>query len=590
MKNPEPPEVILHDPHLGQWLHFPAPSAIIQTHRHEEVLPALHTIQRAVDSGNHYAAGFISYEAAPAFDPALITRPQNPDFPLLWFGLFDSPTRHTTLSAPIPAAAPIPLRWTPSVSSDTYAAVLARLHNYLYNGDSYQVNYTLRLLASFEGDARHLFSQLVHAQGAHYAAFIRTGRFAICSASPELFFRFHNGTLESRPMKGTAPRGLTIAADRRQADTLRHSEKNRAENVMIVDMIRNDMGRVATPGTVTPVSLFDIERYPTVWQMTSTVTCQTKALFPEIMTALFPCASITGAPKPRTMAIIAELEDSPRQIYTGAIGYLAPGGYAQFNVAIRTVLLDQQQQSAEYGVGGGIVWDSAIRDEYAECLLKAGVLQPATPAFSLLETIRWEPATGFFLLDRHLNRLAESAEYFEIPLSLPDVQARLQQWADGQSHPSTSPAAQRLRLLVSSTGTISIESIPLHTATDTPVRVTLAAKPIDPSDRFLYHKTTHRLVYEEAKSAHPKAEDVLLWNPAGEITESTIANVVADLDGELITPRVECGLLPGTFRAELLEQGKIREGIIRTKDLNRCRQLYLINSVRKWRPAILLPS
>jgi para-aminobenzoate synthetase/4-amino-4-deoxychorismate lyase len=218
------------------------------------------------------------------------------------------------------------------------------------------------------------------------------------------------------------------------------------------------------------------------------------------------------------------------------------------------------------------------------------VLQPATPPFSLLETLRWEPATGFFLLDRHCNRLAGSAEYFGIALSLPEVQSRLLQWADGQSHLPASPAAQRIRLRVSSTGAISIESVPLPAATDTPVRVALAAKPIDPADRFLYHKTTHRHVYEEAKSDRPGVEDVLLWNSAGQITESTIANMVVDLDGQLITPGVECGLLPGTFRAELLEQGKIREGTIRMEDLSRCRQLYLINSVRKWRKAVLVPS
>lgn len=602
MNTHEQPEVILHDPHLGGWLCFPPPTSIIQTSRHADVVPALHELQRAVDSGNRYAAGFISYEAAPAFDPALTVRPPDHNFPLLWFGLFDRPAvsrqpfpvPHPTSSIDQPT---LHLDWTPSISHDAYAAILARLRNYLYAGDSYQVNFTLRLLAAFDGDPRALFSTLVHAQGPHYSAFINTGPFAICSASPELFFRFHNGAIESRPMKGTAPRGRTLAEDRHQAASLQASEKNRAENVMIVDMIRNDMGRVAIPGTVTPVSLFDIERYPTVWQMTSTVTCRTKALFPEIMTALFPCASITGAPKRRTMEIIAELEDSPRRIYTGAIGFLAPGGHAQFNVAIRTVLLDRRQHTAEYGVGGGIVWDSAIRDEYDECLLKAGVLQPATPDFSLLETIRWDSDTGFFLLERHFNRLAGSAEYFGIPLSLPGVQAELEQWAAGQPAPSASSISQnvavsvRIRLLIASNGAISIEAFPLPSPTDTPVRVALAPRPVDAADRFLYHKTTHRRIYEEAKSARPDADDVLLWNSAGEITESTIANVVADADGELITPAIRCGLLPGTFRAELLDQGKIREGVIRVEDLGRCRNLYLINSVRKWRQAaVVVPN
>jgi para-aminobenzoate synthetase/4-amino-4-deoxychorismate lyase len=581
MHTSQQPEVLLHNPQHGEWLCFPPPSAVIQAHRHADVIPALHEIQQAVDNNNHYAAGFISYEAAPAFDPALTVRPPDPRFPLLWFGLFDAPTRRKSI--PLPASTPIALNWTPSITREAYIATLSRLREYLYKGDSYQVNYTLRLLASFKGSPYSLFSQLVGAQGAHYSAFISTENFAICSASPELFFRMHNGNIEARPMKGTAPRGRTSSEDRQEAANLHCSEKNRAENVMIVDMIRNDMGRIAIPGSVTPVSLFTIERYPTVWQMTSTVTCKTQALFPEIMTALFPCASITGAPKPRTMRIIAEVEDSPRRIYTGAIGFLAPGGIAQFNVAIRTVLLDNLNHTAEYGVGGGIVWDSSSGDEYDECITKSAILRPATPAFSLLETLRWDSDTGFFLLDRHLHRLAESAEYFDFHFSLPETKIKLDAWA-AESALTNKPLSWRIRLLLSASGTITIESFPLTKESPPSVCVGIASHPVDPQNRFLYHKTTYREIYENARSSCPGTDDVLLWNPKGEITESTIANVVVDMDGEMITPPVECGLLPGTFRDELLAQGIIKEGIIRLDNLRHGKALYLINSVRRWRP------
>jgi para-aminobenzoate synthetase/4-amino-4-deoxychorismate lyase len=576
------PVILMHDPRRGEWLSFSAPVKIITAHQHADVIPALQAIQHEVDSGSRYAAGFISYEAAPAFDQALTVKPHDPSFPLLWFGIFPPPTCHTTIPIASASQPAITLNWVPSLSRDDYNAALARLRDYLFNGDTYQVNYTIRLLADFNIDPLAFFHQLIAAQGAHYSAYLHTGPFTIFSASPELFFSMHDGMLESRPMKGTAPRGLTLDDDRHQAATLQNSEKNRAENIMIVDMIRNDMGRVATPGTVTPENLFSVERYPTVWQMTSAVSCRTRAKFPEIMTALFPCASITGAPKPRTMSIIAELETSPRRIYTGAIGYLSPGSNAQFSVAIRTVLLDNLSHVAEYGVGGGIVWDSASKDEYEECLLKAGILKQTTPPFNLLETIRWDPAEGFFLLNRHLQRLADSAEYFAIPLSIPDVNDKLLKWSAGQSQ------SQRVRLLISNSGAISIESSTLEANADAPVCVRIATNPIDPANRFLYHKTTNRRVYDEAKAAFPDIDDVILWNTAGEVTESTIANVVVELNGALITPAINGGLLPGTFRAALLEQGKIKEGLVRVEDLASADAIYLINSVRKWRKAALL--
>ncbi len=571
-----------HDSASGQWLTFRNPVRIVIANTPSEVLPALDLIETLVNTRLLHAAGFISYEAAPAFDASLNVRPDSSGFPLLWFGLYEAPEIQTTLPTPANHPAPPPATWSPSITPDQYRDAMARLHTYLYNGDTYQVNYSHRLQAPFSNEPWPFFANLVQAQNAHHAAFVETDRFALCSASPELFFQLEGDHITARPMKGTAPRGRTTEEDRACGEALRQSPKDRAENVMIVDMIRNDLGRIATPGSVEPSALFTLERYPTAWQMTSTVSAHTHASVREILTALFPCASITGAPKSRTMAIIAELETAPRRIYTGTIGFIAPNRQARFNVAIRTVLIDKAAGTAEYGVGGGIVWDSTSLSEYEECRTKARVLTDQRPEFQLLETLLWTPEDGAFLLDRHLQRLAGSADYFDYRASEPEIRAALQSWID------TRPAGpHRLRLLVARDGTVTLQSQPIQASLDTPVKVALAPSPVDPSNPFLFHKTTHRQIYEQARSACPDCEDVLLWNPAGELTESTIANLVADLDGDLVTPPIACGLLPGTFRAALLAEGRIREKVLHVADLPKCRHLWLINSVRKWRTAVL---
>jgi para-aminobenzoate synthetase/4-amino-4-deoxychorismate lyase len=572
--------VLIHDPSRGRWLAFDNPCRIYSTSNPAEVLPLLREMEAAVNEHKLHAAGFISYEAAPAFDPALTVLHDPSGFPLMWFGLYQEPTSWSP-RAPAPLSTETPPPWVPSLSRDEYAQALGRIRQYLFNGETYQVNYTFRLTRPFKQDPLTLFENLIHAQGAHYSAFIDIGDFTICSASPELFFRLDGSHLESRPMKGTMKRGLTPQEDLLNARALQHSPKDQSENVMIVDMIRNDMGRVAEKGQVTVEKLFTVERYPTVWQMTSTVSASTQASLCEILTALFPCASITGAPKPRTMALIAREETAPRRIYTGAIGYLAPDRQAQFNVAIRTVLIDKTRHVAEYGVGGGIVWDSVSANEYEECWAKAKVLTESPEEFQLLETLLWTPDKGIFLLERHLKRLEESAEYFGFAVCIGKIRGELLALKlDG---------VNRIRILVSRSGALTLESGPFDpAAAKVPVRVRLAQRPIDISNRFLYHKTTCRQAYEDAKTNLGDCDDVLLWNPAGELTESTIANLVVELDGDLLTPPVECGLLAGTFRAELLLQGEIKEAVIRIEDLPRVRKVFLINSLRKWREAIVV--
>ena len=369
--NPLMYSATLHNADISQWQKFQNPQQIIQANQLDEVLPALHAIETAVNQQNLYAVGFISYEASSAFDPALQTYPPT-DFPLLWFGLFDSVQ---TITIPPPSQKGFQLGdWQPSLDWETYQQGIAGIKQQIRAGNSYQVNYTFRYYAPFSGDPYQLFSALQSAQPTQYGAYLNIGDYAICSASPELFFTLDGRQFLSRPMKGTVARGNTPVQDQAQADWLRQSEKNRAENVMIVDMIRNDVGRVAEIGSVQVPALFTIESYPTVWQMTSTVTAQTEVRVSELFQALFPCASITGAPKVRTMEIIRDLEGLPRQIYTGTIGFIAPKRQVQFNVAIRTVLVDLNAGIAEYGVGGGIVWDSTAETEYEECHLKARLL------------------------------------------------------------------------------------------------------------------------------------------------------------------------------------------------------------------------
>ena len=577
--------VVIHDAEQQQWLHFRDPRRIVIARSISEVMPALQAVEEEVFRNNLSAAGFIAYEAAPAFDAALRVR-QDTAFPLLWFGLY-AHAEPLRLPPAIDANQEAPRSWSPSVTRAAYENAIKRIKEYIQAGDTYQVNYTFRLRAPFTGDAWPYFLELAQAQDASYGGFVNTDNWAICSASPELFFRLDGTQLISRPMKGTAPRGLSLSDDLQQRDWLHHSKKNQAENIMIVDMVRNDLGRIANIGSVQVSDLYTVEKYPTLWQMTSTVSSETTAGLCTIMQALFPPASITGAPKPRTMEIIAELESTPRRIYTGSIGFMTPDRRAQFNVAIRTVLIDKVKREAEYGVGGGIVWDSLDKMEFEECRTKAKIITETVPTFSLLETILWTPGDGYFLLPYHLTRLKDSAAYFSFSVAMDAIEQSLAALA--KTFPLTNQkAGQKVRLLVAKDGGITCEAETLeHTPPDHVPHVCLARLPIDTANPFLYHKTTNRGIYDQALTTCPGYADVILWNAKGEITESSIANIVVELDGCLYTPPVECGLLPGTYRAYLLEQGRVNERIITKEDLLRSSHVYLVNSVRKEREVMV---
>jgi len=568
--------VIIHDAATARWLLFKDPLKIITTNEISEIIPLLTFLEHRLASTNKYAAGFLSYESAPAFDPAMKAKSPT-DFPLMWFGIYDKP-QEAVLSA-VSTVCP-QIKWQPSISQQIYHSNIAKIKTLIREGETYQINYSFRLKADLHTDPYDLFLQLINAQKADYGAFIQLADWIICCASPELFFETQGQSLISRPMKGTAPRALSFLDDIQHAADLRRSEKNQAENVMIVDMVRNDMSRIAQTGSVRVDSLFDIEKYPTLWQMTSSVSCRTPAAVTGILKAMFPAASITGAPKVRTTELIAELEDSPRNIYTGSIGFISPSR-TQFNVAIRTVLLDRKTNIAEYGVGGGIVWDSVNQAEFDECCTKAKVLTHIQPPFDVLETMLWEPQQGYFLLERHLKRLADSAAYFSYPFDVETLQKQLIELAGGFK------SAQKIRVLLGQNGHITVENADFAQSVVAP-RVCLAKSPVNSNDLFLYHKTTNRSIYRQKLGECPGFDDVVLYNEKGEVTESTIANVLIEKNNELLTPPLSCGLLAGTYREFLLEQKKIKESPITINDIYNSKGFFLINSVRKMYPISLI--
>ncbi|MFC7392926.1 aminodeoxychorismate synthase component I [Scopulibacillus cellulosilyticus] len=551
---------------------FQNPKEIIVVDSIDEIVPALIKVQNAVNSG-YYAAGYLSYEAAPAFDQAYSVKSGN-KMPLLWFGVFQEPEMIDN----IPSDGGYSVsNWESATTFDHYQSEISKIKEKIGEGATYQVNYTMRLHSQFEGDDLSFYKQLSRAQSSNYSAYLNIGTYRILSASPELFFCWDGKEIVTRPMKGTTKRGLLWEEDEQNAKWLFESEKNRAENVMIVDLLRNDLGNIAETGSVEVSQLFEIEKYPTVLQMTSTIKALTRPeiQLKDIFSALFPCGSITGAPKVSTMQIISDIEDSPREVYCGAIGFMSPKGEAVFNVPIRTVVINMNTNEAEYGVGGGITWDSTTKSEYNEMVTKAELLTNQLPEFDLIESLKLENG-HYYLFDRHINRLQKSAVYFCFPLSVEDINNALNEFAE-----SHNKGIYKVRLLVSQNGKVSVEGQMITSLTE-PKHVALADAPISKDNPFLYHKTTHRRVYDQCRLNYSNVFDVLLWNKEGELTEFTIGNVVLELDGELWTPPCKSGLLAGTFRDELLSSGKIRERVLKIDDLKACSSIWLINSVRGW--------
>ena len=545
----------------------------------DEVIPLIQSAEAAARDGSWVALA-LSYEAAPAFDSAL-TAKAGSEFPLAWMGVFREPT--SSKLATNPGIPPLISEWEPQMSKRHYQRAIQSIRDYIEAGDTYQVNFTFPLVGHFAGDSFSWFRKIAESQGAAYSAYIDIGSHTILSFSPELFVERRGKKLITRPMKGTLARGRWTEEDRERAEQLRSSLKDRAENVMIVDLLRSDLGKIAETGSVEVTELFAVEYLNRVLQMTSTITATQRpdVSITDMLRALFPCGSVTGAPKRRTMEIIEELEEHLRGIYTGAIGLIRPDGDAVFSVPIRTLVVDHSNGAATFGVGGGITWDSTSEGEYEECRLKARFLTDPWEEFELLETMALEHGE-FGLLDRHLARAYGSACYFGFRWNDAAVSRAIDDAR--KSHPM-----QRwlVRLIISRNGEARTEASPLGGQRTAPLAVKFASRPVDDRDPVLFHKTTARARYEKELERCRPCDDVILWNDRGEVTESTIANVVVYAEGKNWTPPREAGLLAGTFREELISKGELHVRPITKEELIAASSFFLINSVRGWMPATL---
>jgi para-aminobenzoate synthetase/4-amino-4-deoxychorismate lyase len=469
------------------------------------------------------------------------------------------------------------------VSWEEYRAAVESIKQYILDGDTYQVNYTLKLKFPWLS-APSLYCRLRDAQRVGYAAFLTLRGYHILSLSPELFFRIDGGRIQLKPMKGTAARGRTLEEDEQRKKELRSSEKNRAENLMIVDMLRNDVGRIAQTHSVRLRRFFEIERYETVFQATSTIEAKLRqsVRFSEVIRSLFPSGSVTGAPKIRTMQIIRELEKEPRGVYTGSVGFIAPQKRAVLSVAIRTVVLDRKTGTGEMGVGSGIVHDSVIEEEYRECLLKSRFLTESPSRFELIETMRWEAGKGFFLQHLHEQRLIRSAQYFGFPCDRKMLRSTLRKY-DARLRKESQRLSFRVRLRLGNDGTISLTHARLE-PTVGEQHVRLSDKQTDSSDRFLFHKTTNRRLYdEELERAVLKGYfDVLFLNEREQLTEGARTNLIIKKDARMFTPPVSCGLLAGVYREYLLrsKSHRVEERILTLEDLKMADDVYVCNAVR----------
>lgn len=586
-----PPIVLLEDRSgAGQALLFADPAEVIEATEPSGIVEAFARIEAGLARGLH-AAGFLSYELGYAFEPRLAAlMPAQRRLPLLWFGLFEAPRGIPAAKLDIEFAAQCPPPLDDLVfglDEAGHAAALQRVLDYLHAGDAYQVNLTFPIRFRYAGNPLALYGALRASQPVAHGGVVATGEASILSVSPELFIETAAGRAVTRPMKGTAARGVDPEADEAARAALRTDPKQRAENLMIVDLLRNDLGRISEQGSVEVPALFSVETYPGFHTLTSTVTStlQPGLSLLEQMQALFPCGSVTGAPKLRAMEIIRELEAVPRDVYTGSLGMIAPNGDLSFNVAIRTATLLPSGEGV-YGVGGGIVVDSRPAEEYAECRLKARVLTDLANDYGLIETLRW--SDGYMRLPLHLERLAASAAALGFRFDREQLLGQLNEAANSFA----TGEDRRVRCELRRDGGLHITITPMPAAPNGAVRVVVASQRVDAGDPFLRYKTTRRAIYERAftEAASQGCDDALLLNRQGFVTETSRSNIFVERDGVLQTPPLEHGLLPGVLRRELIETGAAREAPLRLEDVRQAERCFVGNSLRGLQIAQLAAS
>lgn len=588
------------DPEGVSWL-YQAPKDIIACEDPVDVDGCIAALQGAIDHGA-YVAGFFSYEIGYLLEPGLRhLLPEERQQPLLWFGVFDRRDRLDKRQLEDFWLERCRGRFgqlgtlTPEIGKPDYLAGVQAIKEHLAAGDVYQINYTFGLEGKAEGDPACIHAALRQAQPVGWGAYIETPDWVFSSHSPELFFEKRRDAVRLRPMKGTISRGRWPEEDASQKRALVEDEKSRAENLMIVDLERNDLSRIAEAGSVRVPQLFETETYRSVVQLTSTVTglVQETTQIDSVLQALFPCGSVTGAPKIKAMEIIRSLERRPRGIYTGAVGHMAPSGDMVFNVPIRTLAIDCQGL-ARLGVGSGVVADSDEQAEYEESLLKGRFAEAPQEAPALIETMRWVADEGYWLLEEHLARLSSSAAYFGYSLSLQEARTLMVDHIAALTDACVGPLEdRRVRLLCSPHGGLSIKSVPVtgpltrslrDALSQHPERVAFGSETVSSEDVFLFHKTTHRRQLDrlfESEAAPRGLRDVLLVNQRGEVTEGTRYNLFVYLDGNWLTPPLSSGVLSGTFRTDFMENGDspVLERILRKEEVMRAEKICLANSL-----------
>jgi para-aminobenzoate synthetase/4-amino-4-deoxychorismate lyase len=565
---------------------FSEPLEIISATTPEEVPAALARLEAGTNAGQH-AAGFFAYELGYVLEPKIRDLlPEGRNVPLLWFGLYGAPREMSerevdhwlathTRSGSYQFTS-VTTAWTQAEYESRFSAVQDKIRA----GDIYQLNLTFKARFRLEGSPLTFYRDMRQRQRVAYAGIVDTGAVTVLSASPELFIEKHGRVVSTRPMKGTAPRAGTPEADAEARHVLSSDVKQRAENLMIVDLMRNDLGRIAEVGSVSVTDLFTVETFRTLHQMTSGVRATLKdgVGIADLVRAIFPPGSVIGAPKIRAMELIRDYETEPRGVYCGAIGSISPKGTALFNVAIRTPVVFRDGRG-EMGIGSGVVYDSVGSKEYAECLLKMKFLTDPPKSFELIETLLYEPEKGFWLLEGHLKRLAASAAYFGYAYDVEKVRAALDNAVAGRAD-----AWLRVRLLLAEDGglTVTVAEQPAQPPGSV-MRYVISDTRLDSTNAFLFHKTTRRELYDREWQHYAetlKADEVLYLNERGELAEGSRTNVFVERGGKLLTPPLSSGLLPGVLRNALLASGKAEEAVLTLDDLVRADAVYVGNSVR----------
>lgn len=568
---------------------FINPVDIIKIHSIDKVPFLFSRIEECLKK-NYYLAGYLCYEYGYHFEKSFHNLKFDFNYPIAWFGVYEGPIVFNHLTGKFENHAPADdiekeflldefklenLEF--NIPEPEYIWKVEKIKDYIAQGDVYQINFTGKYKLKFSGSPIALYDSLKKKQNVPYGAFIDTDGLLILSLSPELFFELEGNRMTTKPMKGTACRGKTLEEDGFSKEALRNDGKNRAENLMIVDLLRNDIGRISKSGSVRVRELFSVEKYQTLFQMTSTVEGRIRenVNFYELFKAIFPGGSVTGAPKIRAMEIINELEIEPRGIYTGSIGYISPERKAVFNIAIRTVVI--RGDEGEMGTGSGVVWDSNPEAEYEECKLKANFLTIPYEGFELLETILW--SNGYFLLEKHFERLKESAQYFDYPFDVRSIESVLEK----EAKKFEKGRRYKVRLRLNKYGQVFIESSLLEENKQNSNLLMISDVRTNSDDVFLYHKTTKRHLYNEAyRDALSKGfVEVIFMNERDQITEGAISNIFIKNGENYYTPPVECGLLKGVYRQYLLETlPNVKEKILYLNDLREADSVFVCNSVR----------